>query len=105
MWTGQTTLQLAKTMEVAAREKAHGLYNTVPDTSISKCDLLKLFNKHIRREDDKIEIVPVDKMAADKSLKRTRWDFEYKIPDYETMIIELGEWMRAHKNLYPHYKL
>ena len=34
MWTGQTTLQLAKTMEAAAKEKAHGLYNTVPDTSI-----------------------------------------------------------------------
>lgn len=105
MWTGQTTLQLAKTMEAAAIEKAHGLYNTVPDTSISKCDLLGLFNKHIRRDDDKVEIIPVDKLAADKSLKRTRWDFEYKIPDYESMIIELKEWMRAHKNLYPHYKL
>ena len=103
MWTGQTTLQLAKTMEVAAREKAHGLYNTVPDTSISKCDLLKLFNEYLRK--DKITIVPVDKMAADKSLKRTRWDFEYRIPDYETMVAELGDWVRNHKDLYPHYNL
>ena len=39
MWTGQTTLQLAKTMEAAAKEKAHGLYNTVPDHSISKYEL------------------------------------------------------------------
>lgn len=101
MWTGQTTLQLAKTMEVAAMERAHGLYNMVPDESISKCDLLELFNKYIRK--DKIIINPVDRMAADKSLKRTRWEFDYKIPDYETMIIELGEWMRKHKDLYPHY--
>ena len=43
MWTGQTTLQLAKTMEMAAKEKAHGLYNTVPDLSISKYNLLDAF--------------------------------------------------------------
>lgn len=103
MWTGQTTLQLAKTMEVAARERVHGLYNMVPDTNVSKCDLLGLFNKYIRKE--KISIIPVDKMAADKSLKRTRWDFAYKIPDYETMVAELAEWMRLHKELYPHYEL
>lgn len=103
MWTGQTTLQLAKTMEVAAKEKAHGLYNTVPDTSISKCDLLELFNKYIRKE--KVKINPVDRMAADKSLKRTRWGFSYKIPDYEQMVSELAEWIYAHKTLYPHYNL
>lgn len=103
MWTGQTTLQLAKTMEVAAKERVHGIYNMVPDTNISKCDLLGLFNKYIRKE--KVTIVPVDKMAADKSLKRTRWDFGYTIPDYETMVAELANWMRVHKNLYPHYEL
>lgn len=103
MWTGQTTLQLAKTMEVAARERVFGLYNMVPDDIISKCDLLRLFNKYIRKE--KATIVPVDKMTADKSLKRTRWDFDYKIPDYETMVVELAEWMRMHKDLYPHYDL
>ena len=103
MWTGQTTLQLAKTMEVAARERAHGLYNTVPDCSISKYELLKLFNKYLRN--DSIQIIPVDKRAADKSLKRTRYDFSYRIPDYEQMISEMADWMREHKNLYPHYEL
>ena len=103
MWTGQTTLQLAKTMEMAARERAHGLYNTVPDNSISKCDLLILFNKYLRK--DKVNIIPVDKMAADKSLKRTNWDFSYRIPDYEIMIKELADWISAHKSLYPHYNL
>ena len=103
MWTGQTTLQLAKTMEEAAKQRAYGLYNMVPDTNISKCDLLGFFNKYIRKE--KVTIVPVDKMAADKSLKRTRWDFSYKIPDYEQMVSELADWMRNHKELYPHYEL
>lgn len=103
MWTGQTTLQLAKTMEAAAREKASGLYNTVPDSCISKCDLLKLFNMYLRKE--KVNIVPVNKMAADKSLKRTNWKFGYKIPDYEIMIKELADWIELHKVLYPHYNL
>ena len=68
-----------------------------------KCDLLGLFNQYIRKE--KVKIIPVDKMAADKSLKRTRWEFSYRIPDYEQMVSELGDWMREHKNLYPHYEL
>lgn len=104
IWTGQTTLQLAKTMEAAAKEKAHGLYNMVPDTWISKCDLLGLFNKYLRG--NAIVIRPVDnQMTADKSLKRTRFDFDYRIPNYEQMVVELADWMRAHKALYPHYDL
>ena len=103
MWTGQTTLQLAKTMEAAAKEKASGLYNTVPACPISKCDLLKLFNHYLR--DDAIKINPVDGIVADKSLKRTRFDFGYEIPDYDTMVVELAEWIRQHKAMYPHYAL
>ncbi len=103
MWTGQTTLQLAKTMEVAAKERASGLYNTVPDHSISKYDLLQLFNKHLRN--GSIHISPIDGVNADKSLKRTRFDFNYIIPDYEVMISELAEWVIRHKEMYPHYGL
>lgn len=101
MWTGQTTLQLAKTMEVAAKEKASGLYNTVPDHSISKYDLLKLFNHYLR--DDSIKINPIEGINADKSLKRTRFQFGYIIPDYEVMVAELAEWIMQHKEMYPHY--
>ena len=104
IWTGQTTLQLAKTMEQAAILRAHGLYNTVPDESINKYELLKLFNTYIRR--NPIEINPMHKFVADKSLVRTRYEgFDYKIPDYKTMIIELGDWMREHREMYPHYDI
>ena len=103
MWTGQTTLQLAKTMELAAKERVHGLYNMVPNTSISKYELLKLFNKYLKN--NALTITPVDKMAADKSLKRTKWEFTYEIPDYESMVCELALWMRNHKQIYPHYDL
>ncbi len=103
MWTGQTTLQLAKTMEVAAKERASGLYNTVPDHSISKYDLLRLFNKYMKN--DSIQISPVEGVNADKSLKRTRYDFSYIIPDYEVMVSELADWVIKHKDMYPHYGL
>lgn len=103
LWTGQTTLQLAKTMEAAAAERATGLYNTVPETKISKYELLCLFNKYLRN--NLIRIVPVEGINADKSLKRTRYDFNYRIPDYELMVAEAAEWIMSHKSLYPHYNL
>lgn len=103
LWTGQTTLQLAKTMEVAATQRATGLYNTVPKDNISKYDLLCLLNKYLRN--DSIKINKVDGICADKSLKRTKFDFDYLIPDYEVMVSEMAEWVKAHKDLYPHYDL
>lgn len=103
MWTGQCTYQLAKTMEVAAKERAHGLVNAVPDTDISKYELLKLFNKYLRG--GRVQINPVEGVNADKSLKRTNWDFNYRIPDYEQMVAEMAEWIYKHRELYPHYNL
>jgi len=103
MWTGQTTLQLAKTMEAAAQSRAAGLYNTVPDHSISKYDLLQLFNHYFRH--DTISITPVDGIAANKALKRTRFDFTYLIPDYEQMVKDMANWISRHRELYPHYSM
>lgn len=104
IWTGQSTLQLAKTMELAAKERISGLYNMVPSKSVNKYELLKLFNQYIRRES--IEILPQDNFVSDKSLVRTNYSgFDYEIPDYEIMVKELGEWMREHRALYPHYDL
>lgn len=103
MWTGQTTLQLAKTMETAIKSRVSGLINMVPNTNISKYELLKLFNRYLRN--DELKINPIEGIVADKTLIRTNNDFDYHIPDYDTMVRELAEWMRNHKALYPHYKL
>lgn len=103
MWTGQTTYQLAKTMEAAAKARVNGLINAVPDSSISKYDLLQLFNKYLR--DDIVKINPIEGINADKSLVRTNFEFDYIIPDYDTMVAEMANWMKNHKSLYPHYNL
>lgn len=103
MWTGLTTLELAKAMEYAAKVKATGLYNMVYKESISKFDLLKLFNIYLRNND--LHIESFDGFVSDKSLVRTRFEFDYLIPDYEKMVFELSEWIKKHSHLYPHYKL
>lgn len=103
IWTGQTTLQLAKTIEQIAKERVAGLINMVPDSAISKYDLLQLFNKYFRS--NSIVIHPEVTHVSNKSLKRTRFDFGYSIPDYEQMLSELYNWTIEHKELYPHYHL
>lgn len=103
MWTGLTTLQLAKAMEAASQLRAHGLYNMVYKEPISKFDLLSLMNKKLRRPE--IIIHPADAFVCDKSLVRTRFEFPYLIPSYDTMISELADWVIRHKSMYPHYSL
>ncbi len=98
-----TTLELAKAMEQAAKKRASGLYNMVYSEPISKYDLLKLFNKYMRNNELNIE--PFDGFVADKSLKRTRFDFDYTVPDYETMVSQMAESVMNHKKYYPHYSL
>lgn len=103
MWTGMTTLQLAKMMEKAALQHATGLYNMVPDSNISKYELLKLFNHYVRNNE--VDIEPYAGFSADKTLIRTRFEFKELVPDYDTMVKEMAEWIRNHKELYPHYNI
>ena len=101
IWTGVTTLTLAKAMEQALKENLTGLYNLVNNETISKYELLKLFNKYMK--DDQIEIIPSDNLSLDKSLINNRTDFSFKVPSYEYMVSEMKEWIDIHKDLYPHY--
>lgn len=101
MWTGLTTLQLAKIMEEAIQQRAHGLYNMVPDHNISKYELLGLFNRYLRN--NAVRIQPFGGFSTDKTLVRTRLDFMPHVLDYDTMVRELANWMRMHEGLYPHY--
>lgn len=101
LWTGVTTLTLAKAMEKALEENLCGLYNLVNNTSISKYDLLVLFNKYFRN--NALTILKNDDLKLDKSLRNTRNDFSFVVPSYEQMVYEMKEWVDAHLNLYPHY--
>ena len=78
IWTGVTTLTLAKAMEQAIKENLCGLYNLVNNESINKFDLLQLFNKYFRNGE--VDIQPNDKLQLDKSLRCTRTDFSFVVP-------------------------
>lgn len=89
-WTGLTTLELAKVMESAMDRGLTGLYNVVPDSKISKYELLMLIKKYFGGQ----AITPVEMKTVDKSLVNS---FPAELPDYETMIKELREWVLSHK--------
>ena len=101
IWTGVTSLTLAKAIDSALQANLTGLYHLVNNKSISKYELLSLFNRCVRG--NKVIINPNDALAVDKSLINTRKDFAFTVPEYETMIVEMREWIDNHSELYPHY--
>jgi dTDP-4-dehydrorhamnose reductase len=101
IWTGVTTLHLAKAIEQAATHKLSGLYHLVNNNKITKFDILCLFKKYFNRES--VNIIPFDNVSIDKSLVNTRTDFAFGIPDYEEMIYAMSLWVYAHKEMYIHY--
>lgn len=101
IWTGVTTLTLAKAMEKAAVQDLSGLYNLVNNEKISKYGLLNIFNKNFKNNE--LEIHKSEKVSVDKSLVNNRNDFDFIVPSYEIMVEEMKEWIYKHKNLYPHY--
>lgn len=103
IWTGLTTLELAKAMEHEAGEGAHGLVNMVPEGSISKYDLLQLFNRELRG--GSVEVVPDAGLQLDKALMRTNFNPTYRPKPYLEQVREMAGWVRAHKELYPHYEV
>lgn len=103
IWTGLTTLELAKAMERAASEDVSGLVNMVPPESISKLDLLRLFNTELRG--GSVEIVPDDAVRLDKTLVRTNFGCSHMPVGYADQVAEMANWIRAHADLYPHYAI
>lgn len=101
VWTGVTTLTLAKAMEQALIQNLTGLYNLVNNQCITKYDLLCLFNKYFRNNG--VTINPSESLVLDKTLICCRTDFNFVVPTYEQMVIEMKEWVDNHKELYPFY--
>jgi dTDP-4-dehydrorhamnose reductase len=101
IWTGVTTITLAKALEKAMEENLVGLYNLVNNDKISKYELLTHFNEYFKG--NQLEINKSIIVSLDKSLINTRKDFNFLVPSYQEMIIEMKEWILVHKELYPHY--
>lgn len=101
IWTGVTTITLARAINFAISENITGIYHLVNNKRINKYELLCLFNQYFRN--NTITINPYNEYKIDKSLINTRGDFKFAVPSYEEMICEMFEWIKNHKEIYTHY--
>lgn len=86
IWSGVTTLELAKAIKWAIENNIVGLYHVTNNKSISKYELLNLFKKYTNK---KIKIVPFENNKIDKSFLDTRKEINYGIPSYEEMVMTM----------------
>tara|TARA_X000001036_G_scaffold404678_1_gene412122 strand:+ start:387 stop:1283 length:897 start_codon:yes stop_codon:yes gene_type:complete len=100
IWSGVTTIELAKVIEKCLTNNIFGLYHVTNNEKISKYDLLTLFNKHLISEKN---IISGNSVINDKSLVDTRNELNYVIPSYRKMIEEMFKSMVDVKE-YHHYK-
>ena len=100
IWSGVTTIELAKTIKWAIDEDITGLYHLTNNLSINKYNLLKLFQKYTKKE---ISINPLEGEVVDKSFVDTRMLIDYDIPNYENMIKEMIVYIKS-SNIYS-YKI
>jgi dTDP-4-dehydrorhamnose reductase len=101
IWSGVTTIELAKGIDKALKQNLIGLYQFAPKSNISKFDLLQLCKEIFNRDD--IVIRGNDVVVLDKTLINTRTDFDFQVDDYKTMIKDMKTWIETHPNMYPHY--
>ena len=96
IWTGVTTIELAKQIEFTIKNDLKGLYNVVNGDVIDKYSLLQLFKEKFNKE---IEIIPNGEQVSKKTLLPSQ-KCHFDIPSYEQMIEEMKNWIIEHKELY-----
>jgi dTDP-4-dehydrorhamnose reductase len=97
IWTGVTTLQLAKAIEKSFDLNVTGLYHLVNNGKISKYDLLLLFKKYMNKN---IDIRKDESQVSKKTLINTRKDLDFCVPTYDDMVREMSEWIFGHEEKY-----
>jgi len=86
IWSGVTTLELAKAIKWAIDFEITGLYHITNGYTINKYELLNLFKKY---SSSQIQIEPIDGKSQDKSFIDSRKIINYKIPSYEQMVMQM----------------
>ena len=102
IWSGVTTTELAKAVKWSIDNNITGLYHVTNNSSISKYDLLQLFQKYTKKD---INIKPFDGEMTDKSFSDTRLLIDYKIPSYDQMISDMIRLINDNRILYSQYKI
>lgn len=90
-WSGITTIELAKVIDQAIQQNIKGLIVVAGRNKIDKYSLLVLFNKVFKN--NSIVINENSSYKVDKSMHSNRNDFDYTVPSYEEMIVEMKRWI------------
>ena len=102
IWSGVTTIELAKTVKWSIDNSITGLYHVTNNSSINKCELLKLFQKYTKKD---IDIKSVDGKNVDKSFIDTRLLMNYKTLSYDQMISDMVSLIANNRSLYSQYRV
>jgi dTDP-4-dehydrorhamnose reductase len=102
IWSGVTTIELAKAVKWSIDRHITGLYHVTNNSSISKYDLLKLFQKYTKKD---INIKPCTGKDVDKNFIDTRLLMDYEIPSYDQMILDMVSLIANKRSLYSQYKV
>ncbi len=97
IWSGITTLELAKNIKKIIDNNICGLFQLSNNVPISKYSLLNLINKIFNKKID------INKSMLDDTINKTlinnKIDF-FKISTYEQQIKDLKEWIINHSYIY-----
>lgn len=100
IWTGVTTLELAKFIQDKINSNLSGIIHLVNNSTISKYDLVCLFANYFNSN---LSIEPYEGYYSDKSLINTRQDINYHFKSYSEMVNEMKDWINNNKAMYKHY--
>jgi dTDP-4-dehydrorhamnose reductase len=103
IWSGVTTLELAKAIEKLIEHDVTGLFQLTNGEKISKYELLILI---VQQFEWKIAICRIDGIVNDKSiLPSFKENLQYFVPSYQEMMKELYDFMCVNKTIYKQYFL
>jgi len=101
IWSGVTTLELAKAISRCIDHHVTGLFQLSNGEKISKYGLVQLI---VKRFNLNIFIHKIDGVVTDKSiLPSVRDNFNFIVSSYNVMIEELYQYMYSQKSLYSFY--
>lgn len=100
-WSGVSTLELAKVINISINSELGGIYHVTNGEKINKYDMLHLFKKTFNKTD--ISILPFESKFVDKSIVDTRKEMAYQVVSYSQMMEELIDFMKENKEIYHQY--
>ena len=102
IWSGVTTIELAKAIKWFINNNITGLYHLTNGVPLNKYDLLHLFKNYTNKN---IEILKVEGSDINKSFIDTRKEINYLLPTYNQMISDMVTFIKNNRTLYGHYNL